>query len=299
MSGPGRHTGPACTLATALMLGFPAAQAADNDPVLHQQLEQKIRLTASLMADSPTAQRIGSSGNAEALGHLNEGRLHHALAVDLLAKGDQAGARRAVDDALKHLGMARRMVPDAQARQTLMRQRNEQLLGSVERLLESWRARSAGQPGEDGAEMASAMGLVGNARGQAQAGRWEEANQLLAQAERVVLNGMNRSLHATTLDYTVRPTSAAEAFQLELARHKGFVDLLPLAVRDLKPNAEAVSLIDRYTETSNTLQAQAVLQSQAGKPEEALPLIRNATLYIQRALLAAGLVSPLPTGTSP
>lgn len=299
MSGPGRRAGPACTLATALVLGLPPALAADNEPLQRQQLEQRIKLTASLMADSPAAQRIDTSGNADAVGHLNEGRLHHALAVDLLSKGDHAGARRAVDEALKHLGMARRLVPDAQARQTQMRQRHEQLLGSVERLLDAWRARGAGQPGPDGADMASAMGLVDSARGHAQAGRWDEANQVLAQAERVVLNGMNRSLHATTLDYTVRPTSVAEAYQLELARHKGFVELLPLAVRDLKPHAEAMSLIERYSETSNTLQAQALLQAQAGKPEEALPLIRNATLYIQRALLAAGLVSPLPTGTTP
>jgi tetratricopeptide (TPR) repeat protein len=299
VSGPVRHAGPACTLATALMLGLPPALAADGDPLVRQQLEQKIKLTASLMADSPAAQRIDTSGNVEAVGHLNEGRVHHALAVDLLAQGDLSGARRAVDDALRHLGMARRMVPDAQARQALLRQRHEQLLGSVERLLESWRARGAGQPGDDGAEMTAAMGLIGGARGHAQAGRFDEANQALAQAERHVLTGMNRSLHATTLDYTVRPTSVIEAFQFELARHKGFADLLPLAVRDLKPNAEASALIDRYAETSHTLQAQAELQAQAGKPEEALALIRNATLYIQRALLAAGLVSPQPTGTTP
>lgn len=299
MSGAGRHPGPACTLVTALLLGLPPALAAEGDPLARQQLEQKIRLTASLMADSPAAQRIDTSGNAEAVGHLNEGRLHHALAVDLLAKGDLPGARRAVDDALKHLGMARRMVPDTQARQALLRQRHEQLLGSVERLLDAWRGRGAGLPGDDGAEMTAAMGLIGGARGHAQAGRFEEANQALAQAERHVLTGMNRSLHATTLDYTVRPTSVAEAYQFELARHKGFAELLPLAVRDLKPNAEASALIDRYAETSHTLQSQAELQAQAGKADEALALIRNATLYIQRALLAAGLVSPQPTGTTP
>lgn len=299
MSGPGRHTGSACTLATALMFGLPPALAADADPLVRQQLEQKIRLTASLMADSPAAQRIASSGNAEAVGHLDEGRTHHALAVDLLAKNDLAGARRAVDDALRHLGMARRLVPDAPARLALARQRHEQLQGSVERLLESWRARSGGKSSDDGSDMTATLALMGAARGHAEAGRYDEANQALMQAERHVLSGMNRSLHATTLDYTVRPANAAEAFQAELARHKGFAELLPLAVRDLKPSAEATTLIERYSETSNTLQAQAVLQAQGGHPDEALNLIRNATLYVQRALLAAGLVSPQATGTTP
>lgn len=291
--------GPAAYgLAAALVVGIPA-QAADEDAAARQQLEQKIRLTASLISDSPTAQRIGSSGHAEAVGHLDEGRLHHAMAVDLLAKGDHAGARKAVDEALRHLGTARRLVPDSTARQGLARQRHEQLLGSVERLMESWRQRSAGQAGNDGTDLTSAMGLVAVARRQALDGRFDEANQALGEAERLVLSGMNRTLHAATLDYTVRPATVVEAFQHELARHRGFSDLVPLAVRDLKPNAEAAALIERYAETSATLQAQALLQSQAGQPEEALTLIRNATLYIQRALLAAGLVSPQPTGTSP
>ena len=298
MSAAARGGVAACGLVAALVVGAPAL-AADEDATARLQLEQKIRLTASLISDSPSAQRIGGSGNADAVGHLDEGRLHHAMAVDLLARGDHAGARKAVDEALRHLGTARRLVPDGSARQALARQRHEQLLGSVERLMESWRQRSTGQAGNDGSDMTSAIGLVGAARRHAQDGRFDEANQALGEAERHVLSGMNRSLHAVTLDYTVRPATVVEAFQNELARYQGFSELLPLAVRDLRPGAEASALIERYSETSATLQSQAVLQSQAGKSEEALTLIRNATLYIQRALLAAGLVSPPPTGTSP
>lgn len=287
-----------CGLVTAASVWSPLL-AADDEAAARRQLEQRIRLTASLISDSPTAQRIGSSGNAEAVGHLDEGRLHHAMAVDLLAKGDHAGARKAVDEALKHLGAARRMVPDGAARQSLARQRHEQLMGSVERLTESLRVRASGQPGHDSSDLTSAIGLLAVARRHAQDGRFDEANQVLGEAERHVLSGMNRSLHAATLDYTVLPATVTEAFQLELARHQGFSELLPLAVRDLKPGTEASALMDRYSEASATLQSQAVQQFQTGNPEEALSLIRNATLYIQRALLAAGLVSPSPTGTSP
>lgn len=290
-----RAAGSACTLAAALLVSWPL-QVFANDDALRQQLDQKIRLTANLISDSPSAQRIGASGNAEAVGHLDEGRLHHSMAVDLLAKGDHMGARKAVDLALRHLAMARRLVPDAPARQALARRRHEQLLGSVERLLESWRARTSGQAGDDGTDMATALGLVAAARRHAQDGRFDEANQTLTQAESSVLAGMNRSLHATTLDYTVRPASVAEAFQHELARLQGFIELLPLAVRDLRPGAEATTLIERYRETSNTLQQEAVSQYQSGQADEALTLIRNATLYVQRALLAAGLVAPQPTG---
>lgn len=296
MSGPARG---ATRLGAALVLGLCLAPLQAQDDGLRQQVEQKLRLVSRLISDSPAAQRIATSGQAQAVAHLDEGRVHHALATDLLARGDVAGARRAVDDALRHLGQARRLVPDAPARQALARQRHEQLAGSVERLIEAWRLRLDGSARDDGGDMTAAVGLAALARQQAQEGRHDEANQSLAQAERHVLAGMGRTLSSTTLDYTVRAGSPAEEFQIELARHRGLVELVPLAVRDLKPAPDAMLLIDRYGETGGTLQTQALQQFQAGDTRQALTLLRNATLYVQRALLAAGLTVPQPTGSPP
>jgi hypothetical protein len=187
-------------------------------------------------------------------------------------------------------------VPDAPERQAQTKQRHEQLLGSVERLVEALRARAgAGGAGD----VTAAIGLVSVARTHALEGRYEQANQALMQAERHVLDGMNRTLNATTLDYTVRASSPAEEFQNELARHKGLAELVPLAVRDLKPRPDALALIERYGETSTTLYGQALQHFQSGEVTQALVHIRNATQYVQRALLAAGLVAPQPTGNPP
>ncbi|MBL8319927.1 MAG: hypothetical protein JNJ42_16070, partial [Burkholderiaceae bacterium] len=62
-------------LGLALSLG--AAQAADDG---RAQVEQRIKLTARLIADAPTAQRIAASGNAQAVSHLDESRVYQALA---------------------------------------------------------------------------------------------------------------------------------------------------------------------------------------------------------------------------
>lgn len=283
----------------ALVLGLGLAPLQAQDDGQRVQVEQKLRLAARLISDSPTAQRIATSGQPQAVAHLDEGRVHHALAADLLARGDIAGARRAVDDALRHLSQARRLVPDAPARQAQARQRHEQLAASVERLVEAWRARSGAAPRDDGGDMTAAVGLVAVARQQAQEGRYDDANQTLAQAERHVLAGMGRMLQATTLDYTQRAATPAEEFQIELARHRGFVELVPLAVRDLKPLPDAMLLIERYGETGSALQTRALQQFQAGDVTQALAHLRNATLYVQRALLAAGLAIPQPTGGPP
>ena len=288
-------------LTAGVALAFAAlthASAADDEAAARQQLEQRLKLTASMMSDSGTAQRIGSSGNQRATALLDEGRVHHALAVELLAKGDLAGARRAADEALKHLGQARRLVPDAPARQNAAKLRSEQMLASLERLIDAWRQRIGPTEVEDG-DLFAAIGLITTARGFTREGRFEEAVWTLAAAEGHVLTGMNRVMHARTLDYTARASTPAEEFQLEMARHRSLTELVPLAVNDLKPRADALALIDRYTEASGQLRQQAQAQFQAGDLPQALAHLRNALMYVQRALTSAGLVVPPSTGSTP
>ena len=270
------------------------AMAADADPA-RTQLEQRLKLSAAMMSDSATAQRIASSGNARAMAHLDEGRVHHARAVDLLDKGDVAAARAAADEALKHLGLARRLAPDAPARQSIARQRFGEMDASLDRLIAAWRDRAGAGAAQDSDHVA-ALGLIGAARKLAEESRFDEAVQTLTTAEGHVLAGMNRLMHARTLDYTARATTPAEEFNLELARHRSLMELVPLAINDLKPRTDARVLIDRYTEASAALRVQAQHQFQSGDVPAALANLRNALMYVQRALTSAGLVVPQPTG---
>ncbi len=290
------HRWRGAAIVALLLCAGVVALAADE---ARMQVEQRIRLAAQLLADSPALQRISGSGNPQALAHLDEGRVHHALANESLARGDVAGARREADEALRKLSLARRLVPDAAARQAAARQRYEQLSSGIERLIGAWRARADAHAPTDAGDLTAAVGLGGAARQLAQEGRYEEANQNLLRAQGYVLAGMNRTLHAATLDYTLRPTSPAEEFEQELARHGGFADLLPLAIRELAPRADAMVLLERYAETSRALRAQALQQMRSGQFELALDHIRNATLYLQRALLAAGLATPPASGNPP
>lgn len=282
----------------ALLMGSAPRLWADTDSD-RAQVAQKMALAARLLSDPSATERIISSGSRPAVGHLNEGRVYHALAADLLARGDVDAAHRAVDQALRLLGVARRLVPDATSRRAAAQTRHEQLMGSTERLIDAWRERAGSQVQGYGNELTAALGLIEVARRLARDGHYEESNQTLVRAERLVLSALNQTLHAATLDYTLRAKNPAEAFEHELARQRDFAALLPLAVRDLKPRPDAITLIDRYTETSNALQTQALQQQRAGNTAQALAHLRNATLYLQRALLAAGLASPQANESQP
>lgn len=282
----------------ALVLPVAPLLAADDDAAARTALQQRLRLSAQLMADGGTVQRIVASGDARALAHLDEGKVHLALAQDLLAKGDLAGARRAADDALRHLGQARRLVPDAPARQAAARSRYEQLLASLERLVDSWRQRNGPSDAEDG-DIDAAGGLMHTARMFGREQRYEEAVHTLGSAEGHVLSAMKRLLNARTLDYTARAVTPAEEYQLELARLRSLVELVPLALNDLKPGADATALVWRHVETSNALREQAQQRFAAGDTPQALNQLRNALLYAQRALATAGLTLPQAVGGTP
>lgn len=285
-------------LVWAALLSLLAGGGAARDET-RAQLEQRIRLTAALLGDSPAAQRIVGSGNVQAVAHLDDGRVHHALSEDALARGDLAAARKAADEALRHLALARRMVPDAPARAAAARARHEQMLAHLDRLIESWRQRLPPAEADDGDRLA-ALGLIDTARYLARSGRHEESVHVLAAAESHVLSGMNRLLAGSReLDYTQRATTPAEEFQLELRRHQDLSELVPLAVSELRPRPDALALIGRYGEASRSLREQALQRQQAGDMPQALAHLRNASMFLQRALGAAGVALPNPTGATP
>ena len=84
------------TLALGLLLAAGLAIADDE----RTQAEQRVRLAARLIADSPAAQRIQASGNAVAISHLDEGRLHLSTAEEALKAGDAAKARKSAEEVL-------------------------------------------------------------------------------------------------------------------------------------------------------------------------------------------------------
>lgn len=284
------------------LLAFMTLAAADAPgEESHQQIEQRIRLTAALLGDSPAAQRIRASGHPQATAHLDDGRVHHALSEDALARGDLAAARAAADEALRHLAMARRLVPDALARQTAARSRQQQLLTHLERLLGSWNTRQPPGDGVDDGDRMAALGLIETARQFAASGRHEEALHVLHAAEGHVIAGLDRLLQSLSreLDYTPRATSPEQAFELELRRHEALAELVPQAMAQLRPAPDAHALIQRYGQASRALREQAVRLADTGDPKQAVAQLRNATLYLQRALGAAGLVTPAASEVTP
>jgi hypothetical protein len=280
------------TVALGLLLAAGIAVADDE----RTQAEQRVRLAARLIADSPAAQRIQASGNAVAISHLDEGRLHLSTAEEALKAGDAAKARKSAEESLQHLGMARRLVPDQPSRQQALRLRHEQQLASVERLVEAWRVR-AGTAADSA--LLDATGLVGQAKRLGEEQRYDDSLRTLSAVELQLLGGFTRLFASRELDYTPRAATPAEAYHDEMAGYSALSELVPVAVRELAPRPDARQLIERYTKSAQALHLQAQQRFETGDRDGALANLRNAVMYVQRALAAAGVVTPAPTGSTP
>jgi hypothetical protein len=279
-------------LALGLLLAAGLAIADDE----RTQAEQRVRLAARLIADSPAAKRIQASGNTVAISHLDEGRLHLATAEEALKAGDAIKARKSAEESLQHLGMARRLVPDQPARQQALRQRHEQQLATVERLVEAWRVRAGANA--DNA-LLNATGLVGQAKRLGDEQRYDDSLRTLSAAEQQLLGGFTRLFASRELDYTPRAVNPTEAYHEEMASYSSLSQLVPVAVRELAPRADARQLIERYTKSAQALHVQAQQRFEAGDRDGALANLRSAVMYVQRALAAAGVVTPTSTDGPP
>jgi hypothetical protein len=77
------------------------------------------------------------------------------------------------------------------------------------------------------------------------------------------------------------------------------VDLLPVAIAQMKPRPDALALIERYRQSADALHTQAQRSHERGDTAGALASLRSAAQYLQRALAAAGVITPLPTDEKP
>lgn len=274
----------------------PAAPAA---PALPEVVRQKERLVRSLLDDSAAAARIRASGDEAARRSLDAAQGALAGAQQALRGNDWAVAQARLDEAVKAVAQARRLVPDDTLRRAEGSGRFQRLLDATTSLRAAYayhagrlRGLPAGAAITDDELLARLGRALDEASAQAAAGRPAEATRTLEQAHAALLGGLNRILGAKTLDYALRFATPAEEFAYEGERNRSLAELVPIAVAELRPSEGAARLVARYAERSSELRERAWQEAGNRNLAAALETLRESTAYLQRALLSAGLVTP-------
>jgi hypothetical protein len=283
----------AALLAVALLPQWAGAEAPSPPPA-----SPKLELVKRLLGDATAKKRITDSGNAEAQRLLEAATQNCAKAQALVDGNNVAGAEPLLSEALKQITAARRAVADPAPRMSALKVRYSELLDSTLASYASFerRAKESGKSGAEEAELRRIADIIANAKALAAGEEIEPAIAALGSAEKNLLAGLNRLLGSSTLDYTHRAGTPAEAFEYQLARNRSYAALIPIAIEQMQPSADTVKLIDKNVAENVRLRDLARQQADSRDYQSALASIDAGTTLLQRALALAGLVLSPSTG---
>jgi hypothetical protein len=280
----------------------PQATARPAPEVTAQTLEQKAAMLDRVLNQSPVAARIANSGNEPARKHFATARELLAHARALATDGVLRGADALLNEAIYEVSRAQQLVPDPGSQQAAERARYEQLENSVAALKRTALiALPANAPkrGESREQVvAHADVLADQATSLARSNRYIEANKQMEAALMLLLNDASARLAGHTIVYDVRFADRKEEFDFELERFRSFERLVPLALLEFRPSAEARVLVDRHVAQATELRQ----RGEAQLPRDPLAAIKDVTEgtdALRRALQAAGLQVPQTMGGSP
>lgn len=279
----------------------PGAESAES---LQAKLDSKTRLVKLLLAQSPAVQRIPHSDNAQAKQKLADAQSLYAKAGAEASAGRPDEAVRMLDQALLEIVSASRLVPDPAQ---LAAQERARYAGQSEALRvflgmqRTVAARIAVKKGTTpaAAEAGRINGMVAKAESLAAAGNHKDANAVLGDAYKAVVDSLNSMLMAETIVYDQKFDTPAEEFQFELARSRSYEELVPLALAQFAPGKETVQLSERYMQQGRELRETAQKQAAGGDYESAIKTILDATGHLQRSLRTAGVIVPQATESKP
>jgi hypothetical protein len=263
-------------------------------------LENKTRLVKLLLSQSPAMTRIPQSNNAQAKKKLADAQALFAKAASEAEAGRQAAAIKMLDEALREITAASRLVPDPAQLAAQERMRYAGMSESTRTFLNLYRGLSSKLAGKGTAlDVNSINGMIGKAESMAASGNHKEANMVLGDAYKAVVGALNRMLMAETIVYDQKFDTPADEFRYELARNRNYEELIPLAISQLSPPRETAAISESYVKQSKSLRDASEKQASSGDYQTALKTIQDATLHLQRSLRVAGVIVPQTTESKP
>ncbi|OWW21291.1 hypothetical protein [Noviherbaspirillum denitrificans] len=304
----GRPLAAAIVLAgAASAVGMPVAAMAQvstggTSVSAQAQLESKTRLVKLLLSQSPAMQRIPQSGNVQAQKKLADARALFARAGSEAEAGRQAEAVRMLDEALREITAASRMVPDTAQLASQERARYAGMSETTRVFLNLYKGVSARMAAKGGAAPLDVNGVnsaIARADSLAASGNHKDANAALGEAYKTVVGALNRTLMAETIVYDQKFDTPSDEYKYELARNRNYEELVPLAIAQLNPPRESAAISDSYVQQSRHLRDASQKHAASGDYQLALKTIQDATLHLQRSLRVAGVVVPQTTESKP
>lgn len=130
--------------------------------------------------------------------------------------------------------------------------------------------------------------LIVEAKGQAEKQQYEAAGKNIKKAERMVTRALNQMLNEQTIVYDLNFKTPADEFKYEVNRYKGYAELIPVAIEVKKPSEGSIKYMEGYRKKAEFFKEKAHEAAEAERWEEAIVVIKDATIEIRRGLRVLG-----------
>jgi hypothetical protein len=249
---------------------------------------------AQMVTTSASAKRIEESGNAAAIGMLNDARKQVESAKAALAGGKLEEAMNQVNEGLRLMTAASRAITtESDMAAVNHKAKYDELVnslhtydGSYKRNVE--RAAKMKQPIKSKLDEAEYSRLVKEGQSLGGKGDYMAANKSLEKAQALITTVLTEMLHAQTVVYDTKFETPKEEFEYELARVENYEELVPLAIEERQPNARKLELIDGFVKKAAQIKSEGQGLAAKGDYKMAIMAMEAATSNLQQALRMAG-----------
>lgn len=282
--------------ALALSIAMPVlAEDAVVQPS-REEIQQKLQMVKMLLAQSTTLERAARSDNAQVKLPAEVARTLYTRASDAFGAGNLVWAGAFLDEAISLMEDAARLAEDPLQVETGDRARYAELLDDVRAFQATYSDARQGLSAKDAREydlqVESTRGMIEQAQAMVRDGRYKDSCEQLEKVHAVYISVLNKLFGSTALLYDLKFKSSAEEFDYELARYRGYEELLPIARAQLKPDPGTLQLSDRFAEESRAARDKAQKEAAHGDHKLAIGILQGATKRLQTALRTIGLETP-------
>ncbi|VAW84112.1 hypothetical protein MNBD_GAMMA18-253 [hydrothermal vent metagenome] len=258
--------------------------------VSSSEVKQKLSY-ASLVAMSKPAKRVKNSNNPEAKSLLESSQKKLSEARLLQNAGDNRGAMLLIDEALRNMSLASRMVPSESVKNEQEQRYHAavKLLAQQEKSHKDASDRLLLQGGDvveysrdDVSVFKSAAKLHADEK------RYAAAISDIQQADRVVTTALNEMLDSQTIKYELNLDTPQGEYKYEHNRYLGYAELIPVAIEEKKPSKGQMMLLNGFVNKSKAMNAQGEAMAEEGNFPDAIRLTQEATKQVRRALRMLG-----------
>lgn len=248
-----------------------------------KKVKQKIAYVAMLM------QFKGKTLSAATLKQV-EDKLNSAKSLE--KKGDMSGSLAMAEDAAEFFKKKAKAVGPTKEELAEQKEGFNDLMITLEAFVDSHLA-SYKQAKEEGRKVVSydsdaVSALLVKANKLADKKKYEEAGKSVQKASRMVTKALNQMLNEQTITYDLNFKTPSDEFNYEVTRYKGYAELIPVAIDVKKPGPAKIKYSKTFTKKAEFYKGKAHESAEAGRWEEALVIIKDATMEIRRGLRILG-----------